>query len=250
VEFSIDFPTEQEQDEWRSPGNWRKCWEGVARCKRLGVQTAIIAVMLNTNYAKLADLAEVAGEHGVDFRFNVYQPVKGDIFSLTYAQFWEGILGILERTEIITISEPLVNALIGFSRPTNGSPCGKTSLRVLPNQLVSPCTYWSAPDRKLPDLYNQKQMIFSAPSFQNTRQIPPACKSCHLVEICGGGCASRRLLLEELAQPDEFCPIIRNDSVLLERLAKLGWRSAEFKELPKAGNACTFVVRSKTREEK
>jgi radical SAM protein with 4Fe4S-binding SPASM domain len=245
VEFSIDFPTEQEQDLWRSAGNWRKCWEGVERCKRLGVQTAIIAVMLNSNYAKLADLAAVAGSHGVDFRFNLYQPVTGDVFSLSYEQFWEGIIKLLERTEIITISEPLVNALIGFSRPTNGSPCGKTSVRVLPNGLVSPCTYWSAPDRKLPDLYGQKQAIFSAPSFQATRSVPEACQSCHLVEVCGGGCASRRFLRGELEQPDEFCPIIRKDTAMLEKLAKLAWRSAEFKELPKAGNACTFVVRSK-----
>jgi radical SAM protein with 4Fe4S-binding SPASM domain len=244
VEFSIDFPTEAAQDLWRSPGNWRKCWDGIERCKRLGVQTAIIAVMLNTNYDKLADLAEVAGSHGVDFRFNLYQPVTGDAFSLSYEQFWEGIIKLLERTEIITISEPLVNALIGFNRPTNGSPCGKTSVRILPNGLVSPCTYWSAPDRKLFDLYAQKQQIFSAPSFQATRAVPEACQGCHLVEVCGGGCASRRLLRGELEQPDEFCPIIRNDTDMLEKLAKLAWRSAAFKELPKAGNACTFVVRS------
>ncbi len=244
VEFSIDFPSEEEQDSWRSLGNWRKCWDGIARCQRLGVQTAVMAVMISTNYNRLGELAEVAAAHGADFRFNIYQPVTGDKFSLSYEQFWEGLLDIFERTEIITVSEPLVNALLGLPKATQGSPCGKTSLRVLPSGLVSPCTYWPMPDRKLNDLYREGSAVMQAPAFQEARQTPEACQDCPLLEKCGGGCASRRLLRGNVDQPDEFCPIIRKDAALLERLSTQLWKVASFKDMPKAGNACTFMVRA------
>lgn len=245
VEFSIDFPTEAEQDGWRAVGNWQKCWEGVARCQRLGVPAAIMAVMMTSNYNRLGELAEVTATRDTDLRFNIYQPVTGDKFSLSYEQFWEGMLDVLRRTEVITVSEPLVNALLGFPRPTQGSPCGRTSLRVLPNGNVSPCTYWPATDRKLRDLYQQGEQILNAPSFERVRKVPKACQSCALVEQCGGGCASRRLLRGQPGLPDEFCPIVRNDQALLNALAQLKYKAAEFKDLPKAGNACTFVVRAR-----
>lgn len=248
VEFSIDYPTEAEQDKWRSIGNWQKCWDGVARCQRLGVRVAIIAVMMSTNYNRLGELAEVVAAHNCDLRFNLYQPVTGDSFSMSYEQLWDGLLDVFSRSEIVTVSEPLINALLGFPRPTHGSPCGRTSIRTLPNGLVSPCTYWPTPDRKLSELYAEGSEIFNAPSFQNARKVPEACQSCPFVETCGGGCASRRALRGQLGKPDEYCPIIRKDTELLEKLEKLAWRVAEFKDLPKAGNACTFVVRGKTPE--
>jgi radical SAM protein with 4Fe4S-binding SPASM domain len=245
VEFSIDFPTEAEQDNWRAPGNWRKCWEGVERCQRLGVQTAVMAVMMSTNYNRLGELAEVAARYHADLRFNIYQPVTGDKFSLSYSQFWDGLLDLLGRTEIISISEPLVNALLELPRATQGSPCGKTSLRVLPNGLVSPCTYWPGPDRKLNHLYWQGEAVLQAPAFQQARQVPAVCQDCALLERCGGGCASRRLLRGNLDHPDEYCPIVRRDEALLERIATRFWQVAEFKDMPKAGNACTFMVRAR-----
>jgi len=247
VEFSLDYPTEAEQDRWRSEGNWRKCWNGVERCQRLGVRVGVIAVMMSTNYHRLATLAEVLAQHGLDFRFNLYQPVTGDSFSLSYEQFWDGLLDIFSQTEIITLSEPLINALLKFPRPTEGSPCGRSSVRALPNRLVSPCTYWPTPDRKLNDLYREGQDVFNAPSFQAARQVPEACQSCELVAVCGGGCASRRALRGAIGNPDEYCPIVRQDTAMLDRLARLDWQVAAFKDLPKAGNACTMVVRGKVK---
>jgi radical SAM protein with 4Fe4S-binding SPASM domain len=248
VEFSIDYPTEAEQDTWRAEGNWRKCWEGVARCQSLGVRVAIIAVMMSTNYNRLGELASVAATHGCDLRFNLYQPVTTDNFTLSYTQLWAGLTDIFNRSEIVTISEPLVNALLDFPRPTQGSPCGRSSIRMLPSGLVSPCTYWPTPDRKLKDFYQEGAAILEAASFQAARSVPAACQDCSIVAKCGGGCASRRMLRGQLDQPDEYCPIVRQDTALLEKLEllKSKWQAATFKDLPKAGNACTFVVHAKS----
>src|ERR1044072_6740211 len=57
VEFSLDYATEAEQDHQRGEGNWRLIHEQAARCRRLGVPVTIIAVMMKSNYLKLADVA-------------------------------------------------------------------------------------------------------------------------------------------------------------------------------------------------
>lgn len=249
VEFSLDYPTEAEQDAWRAPGNWRKCWDGIERCQRLGVRVAVIAVMMSTNYTRLSELAAITARQGLDLRFNIYQPVTGDRFSMSYEQFWEGILAVLANSAIVTISEPLVNALIKFSRPTAGSPCGKTSLRTLPDRRVSPCTYWPPMGGKnrldLDKLFAEGPAILGERAFAEARHVPAECQGCAFVEKCGGGCASRRKLRGHLDRADEYCPIIRQDRAMLARIEELPWQAATFKDLPKAGNACTFVVKGR-----
>jgi radical SAM protein with 4Fe4S-binding SPASM domain len=245
VEFSLDFPTETEQDTWRAPNNWQKCIEGIKRCRRLGVPVAVMTVMMSTNYNRLSELARVAAQYDADFRFNLYQPVNADYFSLSYEQFWDGIIDLLENSLIISLSEPLVNALIGFTRPTSGSPCGRTSVRVLPNGSVTPCTYWASANLRLSELYRRGAEITGTRDFQDVQTVPDACQKCPFVETCGGGCASRRRLRGKLNEPDEYCPVVRGDNELLARLANLNWQAAPFRDMPKAGNACTFMVKAR-----
>src|SRR5262245_18472903 len=60
VEFSLDYPSEVEQDCQRGSGNWQLIHEQAARCRNLAVPVTIIAVMMKPNYLKLADVARVA----------------------------------------------------------------------------------------------------------------------------------------------------------------------------------------------
>src|SRR2546425_12134160 len=46
IEFSLDYPTEAEQDQQRGPGNWRLIHKQAARCRRHGVSMAFIAVRM------------------------------------------------------------------------------------------------------------------------------------------------------------------------------------------------------------
>src|SRR5881394_3041623 len=50
VEFSLDYPTEAEQDAQRGSGNWALIQEQAKRCVKLSVPVTVIAVMMKSNY--------------------------------------------------------------------------------------------------------------------------------------------------------------------------------------------------------
>jgi radical SAM protein with 4Fe4S-binding SPASM domain len=235
VEVSIDFPTEAEQDAFRGPGNWRLVLEQLDRCRRLGVTTTVIAVMMRTNYDRLAAVAGIAAEHGAYFRVNVYQPVKADVFTLTYEQYWEGFRRLFAATRVVGCSEPLVNAILGLG---GGCGCGRSTVRITPRAEVLPCVYWPNRALTLADLEDQRADIPSSAAFQEVLTVPAACQECAYVATCGGGCASRRALRGRLDEPDEYCPIVRGDHIALD------YRPAVEADLPKVGSACTTIVQA------
>src|SRR3984885_15466686 len=60
IEFSLDYATQAEQDAQRGDGNWGLIHEQAERCLRLSVPVTIVAVMMKSNYLRLADVARVA----------------------------------------------------------------------------------------------------------------------------------------------------------------------------------------------
>jgi MoaA/NifB/PqqE/SkfB family radical SAM enzyme len=114
VEFSLDFPTEQEHDAFRGQGNWRTVMKALERCATLSVPVTITAVMMRINYDKLPELAHVAASCGANLRVNVYQPSKTDRFSVSYEQFWQGFTKLLESTRLVATTEPVLAAVLGI----------------------------------------------------------------------------------------------------------------------------------------
>src|SRR6201982_1028887 len=76
IEFSLDYPTEREQDAQRGSGNWALIHKQAARCVRLGVPVTFIAVMMKSNYLRLAEVARVVKRYESPLRVNVYQSVR------------------------------------------------------------------------------------------------------------------------------------------------------------------------------
>ena len=76
VEFSLDYPTEAEQDRQHGGGNWALLHQQADRCRRLGVPVNFIAVMMKSNFSRLADIAGIAQAYGATLRINVYQAVR------------------------------------------------------------------------------------------------------------------------------------------------------------------------------
>lgn len=234
VEFSLDYPNEAEQDAQRGPGNWRLLHEQAARCRRLGVPVTFIAVMMRSNFDRLADIAEVAKGYDAPLRINVYQSVRTDTFALTYDEYWQGFESLFARTEAIAIGEPLVRAMAGMPQRQGG--CGVATVRVTPRATVQPCVYWPGTGAPLDLLLDLGAGITETEPFAAARSTPGACATCHYRDACGGGCAGRRRLMGALDHPDPYCPVVRGDD------KRLNIRMASSRELPKLESACTTIV--------
>jgi radical SAM protein with 4Fe4S-binding SPASM domain len=233
VEFSLDYPTAEEQDAQRGAGNWSLIHEQAARCRRLGAPVTITAVMMKANYLRLADIARVAKQFDAPLRVNVYQSVRTDVFALSYEEYWEGFRRLFAETDVIMIGEPLVRALSGLP-PAGG--CGVGTVRVTPRATTQACVYWSGGGEPLSRLLDAGEEIVNTPAFVAARLLPSACEPCEFRETCHGGCAGRRQLQGALDEPDCYCPIIRGER------PQLDIRMAVARDLPKIGSACTTVV--------
>lgn len=234
IEFSLDYPNEAEQDHQRGTGNWRLVHEQAARCRKLGIPVTFIAVMMRSNFNRLAEIAEIAKAYDAPLRINVYQPVRSDAFALTYDEYWSGFEALFARTDVIAIGEPLVRAMAGL--PPRRGGCGVATVRVTPRATVQPCTYWPGRGAPLDLLLNLGEDILQTEPFVAARSVPEACKSCQYLATCGGGCSGRRRMLDAIDNPDIYCPIVRSEN----RTLKV--RMAASRELPKLESACTTIV--------
>ncbi len=203
VEFSIDYPTREEQDAQRGPGNWDLVMEQAARCRRLGVGVTFIAVMMRTNYDRLHEIAAVAARFEAPLRINVYQAVRSDAFALTYAEYWDGFATLFARTDAIAIGEPLVRAMAGM--PPRRGGCGVGTVRVTPRATVQPCVYWGGTGQALDTLLAAGPAIVETEPFQAARALPAPCQGCDHEAACHGGCAGRRRLMQQLDEVDPYC---------------------------------------------
>lgn len=234
IEFSLDYPTQAEQDTQRGTGNWELIHQQAARCMRLDVPVTIIAVMMKSNYLRLAEVARVAKKFDAPLRVNVYQAVRSDVYALSYEEYWEGFQHLFAETDVIAIGEPLVRAMAGLP-PLSGG-CGVSTVRVTPRATTQPCVYWPGAGEPLPDLISAGTDILNSTPFAQARTLPQACEPCEFRETCHGGCAGRRRLQGALLQPDFYCPIIRGQK------PKLEIRMAANRDLPKLSSSCTTVV--------
>ncbi len=234
IEFSLDHPTQVEQDAQRGPGNWALIHQQAQRCVRLGVPVTIIAVMMKANHLRLADVARVAKQFNAPLRVNVYQAVRSDVYALSYREYWDGFERLFAATDVIAIGEPLVRAMAGLP-PLRGG-CGVGTVRVTPRATTQPCVYWPGPGEPLSDLIAAGLDVLDSAEFQQARTVPEACEPCEFRESCHGGCAGRRRLQGALLEPDPYCPIIRSER------PRLDVRMAPTRDLPKLSSSCTTVV--------
>ena len=234
VEFSLDYPNQEEQDAQRGAGNWELIQQQAERCVRLGIPVTIIAVMMKSNYLRLADVAQVAKRFSAPLRVNVYQAVRSDVYALSYEEYWQGFRKLFNSTDVIAIGEPLVRAMAGLPPLPGG--CGVSTVRVTPRATTQPCVYWPGSGEPLSDLISNGPDILNSAQFEQARTLADACQSCEFRDTCHGGCAGRRRLQRALPQPDFYCPIIRGERPQLQV------RMAAGRDLPKLGSSCTTVV--------
>jgi radical SAM protein with 4Fe4S-binding SPASM domain len=164
--------------------------------------------------------------------------VRSDRFALSYEQYWTGFQLLFDRTDVLAIGEPLVRAMAGL--PPRQGGCGVATIRVTPRATVQPCVYWPGHGAPLDALLELGAKILTEDSFVDARSVPKACSTCEHLPSCRGGCAGRRRLLDQLDQPDPYCPIIRGER------RPLRITLAEGRTLAKADSACTTVVMARS----
>ncbi|MBW2252134.1 MAG: SPASM domain-containing protein, partial [Deltaproteobacteria bacterium] len=167
---------------------------------------------------------------------NVYQPMYTDEFMPSFDQYWQAFEALFHQSEIISVTEPLVNTFLGLNG-LNGTPCGVQSMRITPDRLLKACVYWPDSDLAIEDIVEKKEAIFQSAHFKQTHNIPQFCLSCEHVSNCGGGCAARRILRGNFEKPDEYCPIFQKRTIQLK-----GRLSAAAKPL-RTGSICTTIVK-------
>jgi radical SAM protein with 4Fe4S-binding SPASM domain len=234
IEFSLDYPTQAEQDAQRGPGNWALIHRQAERCVKLGVPVTIIAVMMKSNWHRLAELARIAAQFGAPLRVNVYQSVRSDIYALSYEEYWEGFRRLFEETDVIAVGEPLVRAIAGLP-PFRGG-CAVSTVRVTPGASIQPCVYWPGAGEPLSELLSLGIGILTTAPFEQARTLPDVCRACEFQDSCQGGCAGRRQRQGGVSQPDFYCPVIRRER------PRLQVRMAANRDLPKLSSSCTTVV--------
>src|SRR5262249_26668211 len=203
IEFSLDYPTEAEQDRQRGPGNWRLLHEQADRCRRLGVPVTFIAVMMRSNFDRLADIAAIVKAYDAPLRVNVYQAVRSDAFALTYDEYWRALAEPVSPTAVRAVRRPRGGGGAGLPpRPGGrGGGCGVATVRVTPRATVQPCVYWPGGGAPLDLLIDAGAGIVGSEPFAAARSVPAACAGCAHLETCGGGCAGRRRLIGALDRP-------------------------------------------------
>ncbi len=239
IEFSLDYPSQAEQDAQRGPGNWELIHQQAERCLKQGVPVTIIAVMMKSNYLRLADVARIAKQFNAPLRVNVYQAVRSDLYALTYDEYWEGFRRLFAETDVIAIGEPLVRAMVGLPPLPGG--CGISTIRVTPRATTQPCVYWPGAGQPLAHLIAGADVLSSTP-FEEARTLPDACRACEFRITCHGGCAGRRQLQGALLKPDAYCPVIRGER------PRLQLRMARARDLPKLSSSCTTIVIARERD--
>lgn len=236
IDFSLDFPNEPENDSWRGGGSFRSVTSGIYRCQEAGCEVSVACCLMNNNYKYMGKMVELCAGLGVHLRINVYKPVHTNAYKPSYSEFWEGIRLLLGNSRLVSCSEPIVNALMGHRPSSAGGPCGKGSLRVKPSGEIIPCVYWRDTGIFVDDiLANGSEILEALVERVNMRHIPEVCNSCSVLDICGGGCAGRRVH-ESLLAPDEYCFMLRGD------IPDIKFRWASSRDLVHSGYLCTLIV--------
>ena len=234
IEFSLDYSSEEKQDTQRGSGNWVLLHQQAQRCVRLGVPVTFIAVMMKSNYLRLASVARVVKRYDSPLRVNVYQAVRSDLYALSYEEYWQGFRALFAETDVIAIGEPLVRAMAGLTaqnrwmRGEHGADYSSShgaTLRVLARSRRPALAFVHA------GLGSRGYFTFCR-GAQRSRSLPLV----RLSPSCYGGCAGRRRLQNALDQPDFYCPVVKG------RVEKLEIRMAAARELPKMESACTTIV--------
>jgi len=237
VDISIDYANAWQNDIFRDENSTKYALDALEKCQKVGVESSIVSCMTNKNFQQIGEMVDVARSYGVNFRVNIYKNVNKSNLNLSYEQFWEGVNILFSAGKIISCSEPIVNTILGVKVLDGGCPCGKSSFRLDPAGYIKPCVYW--PDLGINILSTNMEAteIMHSSQWREIRKIPDFCKDCTHLDICKGGCASRRKLSSSIDLPDPYCYYYQG-----KEKPNLKYEFSQAKDLVHSSYLCTFIM--------
>jgi radical SAM protein with 4Fe4S-binding SPASM domain len=215
VDVSLDFADQAKHNTFRGNADaYRMARETLELCARYGKEATLVLIGLDETLAlvNVARLFEIARQTHAFIRINIYRPYPGQ--NLRPPKF-ETVTRCLEwifaNHEIVSLSDPLFNALYNYHGSERRDPSGTGSLRILPGGDITPSTYLISPAWFAGKIWEEnvlKRLPSTAP-FQALRNapVPQVCLTCYIVDKCRGGPYDRRILTYgTLQQRDPYCP--------------------------------------------
>jgi radical SAM protein with 4Fe4S-binding SPASM domain len=239
LDISLDFADREKFDAFRGNGAWESAIAALEKSLAAGVETSLVMCLMNINQDEIVPILKICKSYDISLRINIYKPIWTKKFSLSYVEFWNAIRVLLDNARLVSCSEPVVNAMLNLPS-VEGSPCGKTSIRIRPDKSVTPCVYWPTSDLTLREFYVNPHIIKHSQAFKSISYLPEICKTCEYQEICGGGCAARRKLEGDLTQPDPYCPIVQGEHIDLSYQRDTDRLPEDYVH---SSYLCTFIVK-------
>ncbi|AZS16345.1 radical SAM/SPASM domain-containing protein [Paenibacillus lutimineralis] len=226
VDISLDSPYESEHNDNRGGKIFPMAIEALEICKKHQKDFTIVMCAMNWNFTedRIRELVKLARYYGSNVRINPIKPVEAEHMktALNAEQYYEGFSLLMELCDQLDLTEPTLSAVTQY-QDSKRCPCGRKSFRIhsiTPDGKIpiSPCVYLH--DYKVGNLLEDDLLdLIKSPQFQTFRRRnahPEAilgCEECEIVNLCGGGCASRAYLYNlhnngerSLFSRDPFCP--------------------------------------------
>lgn len=244
IDISLEYPVEQLQNDFRGSGSWDMAVSALSKCNRLKVPVSIACTLMNANKDYIDGFAPILERYDCYLRVNIIKTSKSmenESLAISYSSFWKSIQKLVETYKIVSCSEPIVCAALGVKKnDKGGSPCGNNSIRIQPDRSILPCVYWGDTNVTIEELFNKEDSHLKV-IFSDVHKVPEECIQCSYVDVCQGGCASRRYLRGEINRADPYCPIVKRESfpVLFPQ-----WADQRI-DLVHSSYLCTIILSSK-----
>lgn len=227
IDVSLDYHSPEKHNSFRG-NNDAYSWviETLEFCRAENIVSTVVFVGTEDTLSieNIAGLFDLAYKYGAYVRLNILRPTaKSTLTPPSYSTVKKAIQFIIDNYQTVSLADPLFSSIYGMK---SVDPSGVSSLRILPDGSVTPCTYltdsvWIAGNilRRDLDIESFGETAQFAEISSNVR--PEICGECKVVSLCGGGAKDRRILwYGSLRKPDPYCPFYNGDN---------GWANKKLK---------------------